>query len=489
MTLKASPMRALSPRSIASFAAGALALVLAACETAPGPTAPVQPVPESPVVGAPPEPVTVPVELAERAFTPPHLQGRTITRIGLLLPFTADSQAARTEAGRILRAAELALFERAGETVVLLPKDTGGTASGARTAAESALSDGADLILGPLFGSSVTAAGAVAREGGAPMIAFSTDASVAGDGVYLLSFPPGEEVRRVVEYVAEQGADRFAFIGPNSAYGQVAFDAYTSAIQDLLGEDPEPVTVEITETIQPPADAPAGAEPRERTVERTFDRGLVASAFYDGGISAMTEAAARLAAIGVETLDPAEAAVMSPRNWTPSPGSPFQVVLLPEGGDDLRMLAPVLLYEDVDPLLVKFLGTGLWRDQAMTREPALQYGWFAGPDPTARERFESVYENVYGDAPSRLAGLGYDAASLAALFAAEGDFSRARLTDPDGFVGVDGLFRFREDGTIERGLAVYTVRPNGFDVLDPAPQRFDLDAVGEPDDVEPEEAF
>ncbi|MFW6412924.1 MAG: hypothetical protein ACOC0V_02195, partial [Oceanicaulis sp.] len=156
-------------------------------------------------------------------------------------------------------------------------------------------------------------------------------------------------------------------------------------------------------------------------------------------------------------------------------------------------LAPVLLYEDVDPLLVKFLGTGQWRDPAVTREPALQYGWFAGPDPDARSRFESVYETVYGEAPSRLAGLGYDAASLAALFAAEDDFSARRLSDPDGFVGVDGLFRFRDDGTIERGLAVYTVRPSGFEVLDPAPRRFGLspfeDVGGEPDDVEPEEAF
>lgn len=486
MTVAASLMRALAPSRLAVFAG---ILALSACETAPDRTAPAQPIPQSPVVGAPPEPVTVPVELAERAYTPPHLDGLEITRVGLLLPFTANSDGARREASRILRAAELALFERGGDTLVLLPKDTGGTEQGARDAAAAAISDGVDLILGPLFSAAAAGAGDEARAAGVPVIAFSTDSSVAGDGVYLLSFPPGEEVRRITQYVAGLGADRFAFIGPNTAYGQVALDAYQRSIEQKIGPDPEPVEFEAA--LPPRDDAPANAAPRMRL--RTFERGLVSTAFYDGGVSAMTEAAARLASTGVETLDPAEAAVMSGRNWTPSPASPFQVVLLPEGGDQLRILAPVLVYEDIDPLLVKFIGTGLWRDPAVTREPALLNGWFAGPDPSARARFERAYESVYEATPSRLAGLGYDAASLAALFTSEADFTRARLTDPDGFVGVDGLFRFRADGTIERGLAVYTVRRDGFEVLEPAPRSFDTDAflpagaVGEPVDVEPDQ--
>jgi len=472
-----------APRRAVFGLAAAAAVILSACETA-GPTAPVQTAPQSPVVGAPPEPASLPVMIADPAYTPRHLEGRPITRVAILLPFSARASAARNEAQNILRAAELAVFERAGEEVVLLPRDTGGTASGARDAAGSAISDGADLILGPLFSAAAAAAGEVAGEAGVPVIAFSTDETVAGDGVYLLSFPPGEEVRRVTEYVIDQGATRLAFAGPSTAYGRISRDAFADTIIARLGEDPEPVTVTVE--VFPPEDAPDDAEPEEQTF--TFEQGLVAEAFYDGGVSAMTEAAARLARVGVERLDPAQAAQMTGANWTPSEGSAFQAVLLPEGGDQLRMLAPVLLYEDIDPLLVKFLGTGLWRDPSLAREPALSHGWFAGPDPDARARFERVYEEVYGDAPSRLAGLGYDAASLAALFSAEGgDFSDVRLTDPDGFVGVDGLFRFRADGTIQRGLAVYTVRRGGFDVLDPAPQRFEpeLDAGDERPGGEP----
>lgn len=468
MIAKVSRIASIPPRPV-SFALAAMACaVLAACETAP-PSAPIEPVAQRPVVGSPPEPATLPAMIAEPAYTPPHMAGQPITRIALLLPFSARASAARNEAQSLLRAAELAVFERGGEDLVLLPRDTGGSAAGARTAARSVISDGADLILGPLFSASAAAVGEVAREAGTPVIAFSTDETVAGDGVYLLSFPPGEEVRRVTEYVMEAGADRLAFIGPATAYGQIARDAYRETIESRLGEEPDPVTVTVE--VFPPEDAPEDAEPEEQTF--TFERGLVAEAFYDGGVSAMTEAAARIAALGVERLDPAIAAEMTGADWTPPEGSAFQAVLLPEGGDQLRMLAPVLLYEDIDPLLVKFIGTGLWRDPSLAREPALSHGWFAGPDPDARARFERVYEETYGDAPSRLAGLGYDGASLAALFAAEGgDFSAERLSDPDGFIGVDGLFRFRESGTIERGLAVYTVRRGGFTVLDPAPEAF-----------------
>lgn len=487
MTLSALSRSALKPSIIKSVTVCALALAVTACG-ATTPSAPIEVAPPpSPVVGPIPEPVVQPVELAERAYTPPHLKGQDITRIGLLLPFTASSNAARAEAARILRAAELALFERGDDTLLLMPKDTRGTPEGARQAASAAISDGAELILGPLFSPAVDAAGQIARAQDVPMLAFTTDTRVVGDGVFQLSFPPDEEVRRVTEFAALQGATRYGFIGPASQYGQVAHRAYQRTIDELIGKNPEPVEVEIELPIPEDLSEEELAEYEVETEMRWFEEGLVAATYYDGGISAMTEAAARLATIGVEELDPAEAARMTGLNWQPSLASPFQVVLLPEGGDELRMLAPVLLYEDIDPLLVKFIGTGLWREPDLLREPALSNGWFAGPDPEARSRFEAVYEGLFDEPPSRLAGLGYDATSLAALFAQEGVFTKERLMDPNGFVGVDGLFRFRENGTIERGLAVYTVRRGQFRVLDPAPARFDL--IEEPDDVEPEEAF
>ncbi|MCH8522017.1 penicillin-binding protein activator [Glycocaulis sp.] len=431
--------------------AAALALGLAACGATTGGPGPVTQQPDSPFVGAPPEPAVLGVEMTpERTLlTPVHLAGRDLVRVAVLLPFSASAAPARSEATHMLRAAELALFERGVDNVLLMPRDTEGTARGGEAAAEAAIADGADLIIGPLFAAAVRGASGPARRAGVPVISFSTDASVAGNGVYLLSFPPEEEVRRIVSFTASRGADRFAIVAPATPYGQLVSQSYRSAVAETGGV----VTVEEV---------------------------------YSGGVDSMTQAARRLARAGIERLDVSRALAMTGEDWTPSEGGAFQAVLLPAGGDDLRMLAPAMLFADIDPLLVKFLGTSLWRNPATIREPSLANGWFAGPDPDQRARFEAVYESVFDEAPSRLAGLGYDAASLAALMAANGGrIDRAMIEDENGYLGVDGLFRLRADGMVERGLAVYTIRNGQFHVLDPAPESFD--PSGRVLDIEPDD--
>ena len=50
--------------------------------------------------------------------------------------------------------------------------------------------------------------------------------------------------------------------------------------------------------------------------------------------------------------------------------------------------------------------------------------------------------------------------------------SSARITDPRGFLGVDGIVRFLKNGTNERGLAILEVGPDGVKVIDKAPKLF-----------------
>jgi len=395
----------------------------------------VQPEPE-------PEPQPEPEEPEATGLIPPHMADREISRVAVLLPFSADNSGARGEALRLLRAAELALFERAGGNLLMIPKDTQGTPEGARAAALAAAEDGADLIIGPLFGTSVAAASDVARQAGIPVIAFTTDTTVAGDGVYLMSFPPEIEVRRIVEYTARQGVERFAYLGPQDRYGMAVYNA----LQDS---------------------AMTGG-------------GYVASeSFYTGDVEAMARASARLTQGAFEPLTPEEALERRALDWVPDPEAPFQAVILPEGGTRLRALGPLLISQNVDPLVVRFLGTGLWNDPDLLREPALHGGWFAAPDQAARERFELAYEEAYGSEPSRVASLAYDAMALAAhLDGGERGFSADAIEEAQGFVGADGLFRFHHDGMIERGLAIYEIRSRGLREIEPAPLTFEFGPQG-----------
>ena len=413
------------------------ALTLSACGTTATTPPPPVVVELPPQVPTPVEPVETPVIDEAVGLVPPHMAGRDAARIAILLPFSSENAGARAESLRLLRAAELALFERAGSNLLLIPKDTQGTADGARAAAMAAFEDGADMIIGPLFGQSVTVVGQVARRANIPVIAFSTDTSTAGNGVYLLSFPPELEVARVVEYASRQGVQRYAYLGPQSRYGM----AVNTALRDNAG---------LT-----------GAQ-------------LTAEAFYTGDVEAMASASSRLARGVFEPITPEEALVLRQSEWVPHPDAPFQAVMLPEGSTRLRTLGPLLISQAVDPLVVRFLGTGLWNDEDLLREPALHGGWFAGPDRASHERFEQSYEAAYGSRASNIASLGYDALALAAhLEGGELGFSREAIENSEGFLGIDGLFRFSSSGVIERGLAIYEVQSRGFREIEPAPLTFD----------------
>src|SRR4029079_11731483 len=139
---------------------------------------------------------------------------------GLILPLSSGGNAA-VVAQSMKNAAEMALAEFSNPNVQLLVKDDAGTAAGAQKAAQQALSEGAEIIIGPLFAHAVGVVGTAARQRGVPVIAFSTDASVAARGVYLLSFLPENDVDRIIEYAIASGKRSFAAMLSEGAYGNV----------------------------------------------------------------------------------------------------------------------------------------------------------------------------------------------------------------------------------------------------------------------------
>jgi ABC-type branched-subunit amino acid transport system substrate-binding protein len=194
---------------------------------------------------------------------------------------------------------------------------------------------------------------------------------------------------------------------------------------------------------------------------------VVASAFSDAVKSAGATS------VDIEHFAPNSSAVMAPSAAIAKSGA--DAVLIAQGGSVLRAIAPSLAFNGLDPAKVQLLGTGLWDDPAITREQTLNGGWFAAPEPDADGAFVEKYKAVYGASPPQLASLAYDAVSLVSLLS-RGEpyhrFTQAALMDPNGFSGVDGIFRFNTDGTSERGLAILEVEPDGFHVVNPAPKTF-----------------
>ena len=337
------------------------------------------------------------------------------TKVGLLLPLSAPGNAGL--AGQAMRnAAELALAEFNGANVQLLVKDDDGSAQGAQQAAQQAIDEGAEIILGPLFAQSVTPAAQAARARSVPVIAFSTDSNVAGRGVFLLSFLPESDVDRIVGYTIAQGRRSFVALVPDNAYGSVVEAEFKQVVARKGG--------------------------RVVAVER-----------YAADGSKMTEPA-RLVAEAAARAD---------------------VLFIPDSGDGAVAAAKALGAAGLDAKRLQVIGTGQWDDPRVFAEPALEGGWYPAPDSGGFRAFSARYRTRYGQDPVRTATLAYDAVALvAALAKTQGDkrFSPETLTNPSGFAGIDGVFRFRADGTNQRGLAVLKATPSGGQVIAPAPRSF-----------------
>jgi ABC-type branched-subunit amino acid transport system substrate-binding protein len=337
-------------------------------------------------------------------------------RIALILPLTAQANAGLA-AQSMKNAAEMALAEFKVSNVQLLVKDDGGSPQGAQGAAQQAISEGAEIIVGPLFAQSVSAVGQVARSRNIPVIAFSTDASVAARGVYLLSFLPETDVRRIVSYAASRGKRSFAALMPDNAYGTVVEAAFQQEVARHGGR------VVVLEKY--PHDANRTAEAVRRVAQAA---------------------------------------------------SQIDSIFIPDSPDAVPQIAQALAANGVDLKRVQLLGTGLWGDDTrIASEKLLDGGWYPSPEQTGFRNFSGRYRARYGQDPVRTATLAYDAVALvAALVKTQGmqRFSEQVLTNPSGFAGIDGVFRFRPEGTNERGLAVLRVTPSGGQVISPAPKSF-----------------
>jgi ABC-type branched-subunit amino acid transport system substrate-binding protein len=338
----------------------------------------------------------------------PLAVGTGQVKVGLILPLSAAGNAG-VAAQSMKNAAEMALAEFQNPNIQLLIKDDGGSPQGA----QQALDEGSEIILGPLFALSVPATAQLTRTRGVSVIAFSTDSSVAGRGVYLLSFLPESDVNRIVEYSASIGKRSFAALLPGNAYGNVVEATFKQAVGRKGG----------------------------RIV-----------AFEKYGADRATPARTVAQALG--TAD---------------------ALFLADDGDSVVAVADALTAAGANLKNIQLLGTGLWDNPRVFASAALQGGLYAAPDPSGFRSFSGRYRAKFGADPVRTATLAYDAVALvAALARTQGPqrFSTEVLTNPSGFAGIDGLFRFRADGTNERGLAVMRVASGGGAPVAGSPKSF-----------------
>ncbi len=340
--------------------------------------------------------------------------GSGTVKIALILPLTSPNGQPSLVGQSLRNAADLAYADSNANEVTVLVRDDHSTPDGARAAAEQALSDGAEIVIGPLFAPDVREVSKVVRSAGKPMIAFSTDTSTAAHGSYLLSFLIESYVDRIVDFAASKGKKSAAALIPDNEYGRVA-------------------------------DAEFQAE--------TAKRGIRVLGIEHYSPATREEAVKKIAALG-DSID---------------------TLFIPEQAEAMPAMSTSLAAAGIQPERVQVLGTGLWNDARVMALPALQGAWFAAPENGGFNAFANRYRAKYNTDPTRIATLSYDAVSLAAALArSQGSqrFSDNVLLNRSGFTGADGVFRFRQDGLNDRGLAVLQVKGGKAIPVSPAPKTF-----------------
>jgi ABC-type branched-subunit amino acid transport system substrate-binding protein len=331
-------------------------------------------------------------------------------RIALLVPTSGENAGVGQS---IADAANLALLDTGTTKLRVTTYDT---ATGAAAAVNRALADGNRLILGPLLADDVRAVSTIAAKADVPVLSFSNDISVAGKGTYVLGFTPGQSISRVVRYAKAQGKTRFAGLIPNGAYGKRASAILISA-----------------------------AEQTGATV--------VAMQSYDRSPASLAVAVKKLQA-----------------------NQGYDAVLIADSGRFAVQAVPLIRKNG--GANAQILGTELWNTETgLAASPVMQGAMFASVSDAMFNQFSARYKARFGRSPYRLASLGYDAVLLTIRIAGNWkpgtNFPSQALTDPGGFAGVDGAFRFRSGAVAERALEVQQIEAGKFTIISPAPRKFD----------------
>ncbi len=329
-------------------------------------------------------------------------------KVALLLPLTGRGN----DVGEaMMNAAQLAMVDLGATNFELMSRDTSGTPEVARAAADQSIKEGATLILGPLFAEDAKAVSPLAAQHNINVISFSTDASVVANNTFILGFLPQSQIARVIDFAHTSGQKNVALIAPRDSYGDIATRAFSS-VMSARGIS-APVIVRYS-----------GSKPTAQD----------------------------LAALKSNAV---------------------QAVILATNGTTANIISGQLNDMGLKQDFIPRLGTGLWDQSDVAKLPNLQGAFYAASAPTSRARFERKYRETYGTTPPRLASLGYDAVALAIVLQKSGrGFGRDALLNANGFAGVDGIFRFRNDGLNERGLAVMKIQNGTAQIVQEAPKSF-----------------
>ena len=350
----------------------------------------------------------------------PAAGGSGTVTVALLVPGGSGQASDELLARSLENAARLAMADLNGVTIDLRVYKTAGQPGQAQAMAVQAVNEGAQVILGPVFAQEANAAGVAVAGRGVNVLSFSNNPDIAGGNVFVLGQTFQTTASRLASYAARNGRQKVMIVHDRNTAGELGRAAIERGVAQAGG------TVVGTGSYEFSQNGVVSAAP-----------GIVATAKSAGANA---------------------------------------VFLTADTAGALPLVTQLLRDNGMDTNAMRLIGLTRWDIPAATLAlPGVQGGWFALPDPALYQQYQARYQAAYGEAPHPISGLAYDGIAAIGALAKRGQsgpIAASALSQGAGFVGVNGIFRLRSDGTNERGLAVAQVRSNQVVVVDPAPRSF-----------------
>ena len=361
-------------------------------------------------------------------------------RIAVLLPLSGTN----AQIGKSIRqSVELAVLERKTPDISVSFYDTYGNMNDAAT---NALATNPDIIIGPLFAQNAHIL-KKNKLSETPVLSLTSDANAVGDGVMSMALMPTNGVEEIVKQIKSDDIKRFIIIAPDTNSGRmmagtakIAANAYEMPLIGIFY-----YTEKDSDSIKNAA--LSASMYNTRTAAHTRVRQVISDVLTN------------------ETLSPIEKLNLNTQleklEKTETVGNvPFDAVLFLGNGDDTKALASFLRYYNVGARDAAFYGTTMWDGSDIASDYTLSGAKYATL-PATNTEFAATYEQVYGVAPNRLAGFGYDATNFAIGMIHSNKSNSEYLLSPSGYIGTDGIFRIKQNGANERALRIMQLNGSG----------------------------
>ncbi len=355
-------------------------------------------------------------------------------KVGLLLPLSGTN----SKIGKsLLKASQLSLAKTKNNNIKLFIKDTENKNKNIISSYYELINENVDIILGPLFSKNIELINPISADEKTIIITFSNNTEIKNKNTFISGITPENEIKEILNYAITNGNSRFGVILPNNLYGLRS----KKLIENLLLENQGRLVKLVLYDPEKP----------------NFYKIAKIIGNYDQRKFELEKKLMELKSMN--TADSDRKYKILKNKDTLGELNFDSLYIGAENIEHVSMLASILPYYDVDPKKVMYIGNSLWSNNIALKEPALEKGIFPNINQIKYESFELEYQSTFQNKPHKISSLAYDLIGLiSSLQKNNQNINIHNLTNINGFVGSNGLFRFTSDGNIERSLSIFQIK-------------------------------